>query len=246
LDVSVQVRDSAGLTARQDFRIDVATGNRAPVALDDSYPMTSGQPVTVPARGALANDSDPDGNPITASIAREPARGTVTLNADGSFSYTPTPPAPVPNLNARLKWSWTSSPVLPDSLNVVMTPSVIDLDADGIPDVVFGSTDSRGGGFVEIGALRALSGADGRELFTVTDTTLAINAFSQIAVADIDSDGRPEIILGDASGNRLVAFEHDGTFKWRSPFSKTSVGAVPQSPILTAMGSPKSSWADRS
>jgi choice-of-anchor C domain-containing protein len=217
LDVSVQVRDSAGLTARQDFRIDVATGNRAPVALDDSYPMTSGQPVTVPARGALANDSDPDGNPITASIAREPARGTVTLNADGSFSYTPTPPAPVPNLNARLKWSWTSSPVLPDSLNVVMTPSVIDLDADGIPDVVFGSTDSRGGGFVEIGALRALSGADGRELFTVTDTTLAINAFSQIAVADIDSDGRPEIILGDASGNRLVAFEHDGTFKWRSP-----------------------------
>lgn len=193
------------------------TFNHAPVALDDAVTGAPGQPVKVDAPGVLGNDTDPDGNPISASISRQPANGTVALNSDGSFTYTPKPPTPVSNLNPKLKWSWTSSAVLPDSINVVMTPAVIDLNGDGVPDVVFGSTASRGGSFVEVGVLRALSGADGRELFTVTDPALAINAWGQLAIGDIDGDGRPEIILGDASGQRLIAFEHDGTFKWRSP-----------------------------
>ncbi|MCP4697031.1 MAG: VWA domain-containing protein [Gammaproteobacteria bacterium] len=116
-----------------------------------------------------------------------------------------------------LKWAWNTSPVLPDYLNVMSTPGIIDLDGDNTPDVVFGATNSRGGGSVEIGVLRALSGSDGTELFTVMDPELRVNTASSVAVGDIDLDGKAEIIASDSSGRRLIAFEHDGIFKWRSP-----------------------------
>ena len=115
-----------------------------------------------------------------------------------------------------IEWAWTSSSVAPTSLNVMSTPSVIDLNGDGKPDVVFGSTASTGGGLVESGVLRALSGTNGTELFTVTDPAYAINAASSVATGDIDGDGRPEIIAVDSSGAQLIAFDHDGSFKWRS------------------------------
>ncbi|WP_158545372.1 Ig-like domain-containing protein [Bremerella cremea] len=37
----------------------------------------------------LANDYDPDGDPLTASLTTQAAHGTVVLEADGSFTYTP-------------------------------------------------------------------------------------------------------------------------------------------------------------
>ena len=62
------------------------------------------------------------------------------------------------------------SPVAPASQNVMMTPSVIDLDGDGVPDVVFSSyAATLNDTFSANGSLRALNGADGHGLFTVTD-----------------------------------------------------------------------------
>jgi VCBS repeat-containing protein len=43
----------------------------------------------VAAPGVLGNDSDPDGNPLTAVLGSGPSHGTLTLNANGSFTYTP-------------------------------------------------------------------------------------------------------------------------------------------------------------
>jgi VCBS repeat-containing protein len=37
----------------------------------------------------LANDTDADSDPLTASLVNGPSHGTVTLNANGSFTYTP-------------------------------------------------------------------------------------------------------------------------------------------------------------
>ena len=138
-----------------------------------------------------------------------------------------------------LEWSWTSSTIEPDSLNVMSVPSVIDLNGDTVPDIVFGSTSSTGGGLVEVGVLRALNGSDGTELFTVTDSTLRINTASSVATGDIDGDGRPEIIASDATGSQLVAFEHDGSFKWRSPGLETINWGAPSIADMDKDGTPE-------
>jgi hypothetical protein len=138
-----------------------------------------------------------------------------------------------------VEWAWTSSLIQPTALNVMMTPSVIDLDGDGTPDVVFGSTSSTGGGYVEVGVLRALNGATGNELFTVTDPAYQINTTSSVATGDIDGDGRPEIVACDSSGARLIVFEHDGTFKWRSPNLEAVNWGAPAIADLDQDGTPE-------
>ena len=147
---------------------------------------------------------------------------------------------PVPGaFQPILEWAWTSSAIQPDSLNVMMTPSVIDLTGDGVPEVVFGSTASTGGGYVEVGVLRALDGASGAELFTVTDSSLRVNTAASVAVGDIDLDGRPEILACDDTGARLLCFEHDGTFKWRSPSLEAIYWGAPALADLDQDGTPE-------
>jgi hypothetical protein len=128
-----------------------------------------------------------------------------------SYNAAPGPLSPV------VEWAWNSSAVDPLSLNVMMTPAILDVSGDGVPDVVFGSTSSVGGGLVEVGILRALDGASGIELWSVIDPQLAINTAFNIAAGDLDNDGLPEIVASADTGTELICFENDGTFKWRSP-----------------------------
>ncbi len=47
----------------------------------------------MPAPGILANDVDPEGDPLTVESPGygEPSHGTLSLGTDGSFTYTPDP-----------------------------------------------------------------------------------------------------------------------------------------------------------
>jgi len=93
-DVTVQVTDGAGLTDARPFVVTVRQPNRPPVAVDDVYTARLGETLTVPGPGVLANDTDLDGDPLTALLVADPSRGTLSLNPDGSFDYTPTVPHP--------------------------------------------------------------------------------------------------------------------------------------------------------
>lgn len=64
--------------------------NNPPVANNEAYTTTAGLPLTVPASGILANDSDPEGSALTAILVLGPSSGSLTLNPNGAFSYTPT------------------------------------------------------------------------------------------------------------------------------------------------------------
>ena len=69
--------------------ITVTAVNDAPVAVADSYATDEDTPLTVAAPGVLGNDTDVDGDPLTALVVTQPANGTLALNATGSFTYTP-------------------------------------------------------------------------------------------------------------------------------------------------------------
>jgi hypothetical protein len=85
------------------------------------------------------------------------------------------------------------------------------------------------------GVLRAVDGITAAEVFSVTESEYRLNSSVNIALADIDADGFVEIIgqqyillegveaisggpklNGKFARGHLIAFEHDGTFKWIS------------------------------
>lgn len=63
--------------------------NAAPVGGADAYGTVEDTPLTVAAPGVLANDTDADGDSLTATGATQPAHGEVSLATNGSFTYTP-------------------------------------------------------------------------------------------------------------------------------------------------------------
>jgi VCBS repeat-containing protein len=68
----------------------VDPANDAPTAADDAYSTTQGAALSPSASGGvLANDSDIDGDVLTAVLGTGPSHGALTLNSDGSFTYTP-------------------------------------------------------------------------------------------------------------------------------------------------------------
>lgn len=60
--------------------------NAPPVGQDDLVQATEDTPVVI---AVLANDSDPDGDPLSTVLVDGPKHGTLEMNADGSYTYTP-------------------------------------------------------------------------------------------------------------------------------------------------------------
>jgi VCBS repeat-containing protein len=78
--------DGLAASAPATVTITVAAVNDAPVAADDS--VTTDEDTST-AGNVLANDTDLDGDALTASLLSGPSNGSLTLNTDGSFTYTP-------------------------------------------------------------------------------------------------------------------------------------------------------------
>ena len=90
---SATVADDIDRVARagvSDIGADEFTGaiavNRPPVANADTAATVGTTPVRITV---LANDSDPDGDPLTVTATTSPARGSVVINADRTVTYTP-------------------------------------------------------------------------------------------------------------------------------------------------------------
>lgn len=67
--------------------IAVRCTNQAPVATPDSYTIVKGVSLTIKKPGLLANDSDPDGDKLTAINFTTPAGGALAPDPFGGFSF---------------------------------------------------------------------------------------------------------------------------------------------------------------
>jgi hypothetical protein len=142
-------------------------------------------------------------------------------------------------LTPVLEWSWTESAIFPPHNQVINMPVVVDLEKDGTPDVVIVTSNN----FTASGLayLRALNGKDGIEKWgadvDVYKDAYRVQPRVTPAAADIDGDGFVEIVTGKAGGG-LIAFEHDGKYKW------SSTGADGVTPWTTALNSGTVAIAD--
>ncbi|MFD0916458.1 Ig-like domain-containing protein, partial [Pseudahrensia aquimaris] len=81
------VIDAQGATDTATVTVTVeAPTNNPPVGKDDMADTPQGTPVVI---DVLANDSDPDGDPIMVMMVGTAQNGTVVLNDDGTVTYTP-------------------------------------------------------------------------------------------------------------------------------------------------------------
>ena len=85
--VSVVVSDGSLSSAPVTTTVTVAAVDTPPTANPDAYTTLEDASVS---GNVLANDTDPDGPALTASVVGGgPANGALALNPDGSFTYTP-------------------------------------------------------------------------------------------------------------------------------------------------------------
>ena len=84
---SYTIRDAAGLQATASVTVAVTGVNESPDAVNDSA-------TTVEASGGvtiavLANDTDPDGDPLIVTAVSTPAHGTASVNPDNTVTFVP-------------------------------------------------------------------------------------------------------------------------------------------------------------
>jgi VCBS repeat-containing protein len=84
------LRPDAGHSATSTITVTIS--NKAPVGTADELAIDEDTKIGVDAQSTLNplhNDSDPDGDPLTAVKVSDPSHGTLELNSDGSFTYAP-------------------------------------------------------------------------------------------------------------------------------------------------------------
>ncbi|HET9626930.1 MAG TPA: Ig-like domain-containing protein, partial [Kofleriaceae bacterium] len=146
--------------------------NLAPVAVDDSLTINEDHNGTI---NVLGNDSDPDGDPLTATLAVAPRAGTATITSAGLVTYIPARNyhgADALTYTAHDNHGHTASAVLHITINSVNDPPAAAHDMLTVAENTPGSLD------VTLND----SDVDGDPL-TVTDVSLADHGVATFAGA---------------------------------------------------------------
>lgn len=114
------------------------------------------------------------------------------------------------------EWSWTAD-------EVVSLPLVADVDGDGAPDIAVNTTRSASGD-APTGEIVLLDGRSGAEKWRIAHDPgtrrFGSHGRSTIALADVDDDGRPDIVYAgredDAGRSAIHAVDGAGELLWTS------------------------------
>jgi T1SS-143 domain-containing protein len=98
--ITVKAADPSGLFSTQNFTIGVTDANDAPVAVADQVitNIIDGSQIIIPKAVLLANDTDPDSDPLSFGNVSNPVNGVVGLSG-GNVTFTP--PAATQPINAN-------------------------------------------------------------------------------------------------------------------------------------------------
>jgi hypothetical protein len=146
----------------------------------------------------------------------------------------------------EVEWEWSTFTVDPSSENVMATPIVVSLTDDNgdgaiddrdTPDIVF--VTYTGTDWSDEGVIRAVSGDGTVSLFDIDGEQ--IDGCSGLAAADLDGDGRVEIVAMTWN-KRAKAFDVDGNLLWTSPSLASYANIYAPTPAISDMdgdGSPE-------
>ncbi len=219
--MTVQVLDTQNAAALRSFIVTVRPVNRAPVAVDNLYDARIGETTSISAPGVLGNDSDPDGDSLTAALVSNVSNGVLDFRSDGSFDYTPGLPeqiGPV-ELQTQCQQVFTSLSTNQQTNGTIL---VGDVDGDGEIEIV-GRHDQRPSDGIFV-----LNASDcSVEVASTPDVLPTLGGFANgfsphLGLLDIDGDGDLEIIglrgrnpdgTADTRAH-LLAINRDGSPAW--------------------------------
>ncbi|WP_116364642.1 Ig-like domain-containing protein [Parahaliea mediterranea] len=114
--------------------VDTSCGaiNEAPIAVDDNFGTN------YVGANVLANDIDPDGDPLVATLLSPPNVGSVVLNSNGTFVYT----APA-GFSGNVTFSYEAS----DGTNNSTSPGIVTLTVEAANGAPVAMDDNLGTGF---------------------------------------------------------------------------------------------------
>ena len=163
--------------------------NNPALGVDDTVFVMESGTATITSAGAtsvLDNDSDPDGDALTAVKLTNPSRGTVTLNPNGSFLYTH-------NGSNESTDSFTYSA---NDGKINSLPITVSINVTGTNDPPVANNDTI---IVDVGG---------------TATTLD-NGQTRVTYNDVDPDADSlTVTLVSNSSNGTITLNNDGTFSY--------------------------------
>ncbi len=196
--------------------VTVVAGNGAPVANNDNFNTDEDTPLSVPAPGVLGNDTDADGDSLSASLVTPTTHGTLTLHADGSFTYSPTN-----DFNGADSFTYVANDGNTDSAPATVTitvapvndpPSVVNqtptVNEDGslTGDVLSGASDPDGDALTAILITQAGHGvavvnADGSYRYTPNADFNGTDCFTFAATDGVSTSGFATVCVTVAAVN---------------------------------------------
>ncbi len=127
----------------------------------------------------------------------------------GTSGLTLPPIVPIKKYQALLDREVHSTPVV---INLTDDNHDGAVDHRDAPEIVVAVEDTAN---QLAGVLAVISGSDGSELMTMGAPDL-VSPWAEPAAADLDGDGRPEIVAVHSDRNHLIAFNADGSVRWVS------------------------------
>lgn len=245
--ITVQVTDAASQTATQSYTANIAI---KPTAQDDiSNPLrsgTSGVPYSDVVKsfggtGALSWSATglPTGLSLNATSGR--ISGTpsdsdgnytvaITITDTNSLSTTRNKTIRITSAKTAKFDNGTLIPIISNKSSVA-DPWILDMNADGIPDMVTINTAGSNELLVWIGV--------GDGTFTVNSPyghalAAAPNYLKNMAFADMDSDGKMDIVVAEGNNYQIIK----GDNNWTSGYTQTVATVTNTSVTMTAINLP--------